>query len=509
MLNITPTKENFLKLAKKGNLLPVFTEISGDIDTPVSAYFKMALDQKFSFLLESVEGEEKIARYSFLATDPELLIRSKNKIIEILKIKNNRLSKWKSISNRSPLDVIQKIMSRYRFVETPQLPRFCGGMVGYLGYDLVRHFEKLPNKPQDDLDLPELLLVLAKNLLIFDHVNHKLIFVRCVFVEPNLSKNAKMKRYLQAVAELNKSVAKIQKPLKMNKIILSPQGKDAKSTLRSNFTKAAFKGIVLKAKKCISQGDIIQVVLSQRLEVDLNLPPIHVYRALRALNPSPYMYILNFDRLQIIGSSPELLVRCDQGIVETRPIAGTRPRGRNEKEDIALAKNLLNDPKEKAEHIMLVDLGRNDLGRVCQQGSIHLSEFMKIEKYSHVMHIVSNVRGKLRSNKTNFDVLQAAFPAGTVSGAPKVRAMEIIDELENVARGPYAGCIGYFSFSGNLDSCITIRTIVAYNGKAYIQAGAGIVADSQPQKEYQETLNKAMAQIKAIEKAHINMGDNP
>ncbi len=509
MLNITPTKENFLKLAKKGNLLPVFTEISGDIDTPVSAYFKIAHDQKFSFLLESVEGEEKIARYSFLATDPELLIRSKNKIIEILKIKNNRLSKWKKISDRSPLDVIQEIMSRYRFVETPELPRFCGGMVGYLGYDLVRHFEKLPNKPQDDLALPELLLVLAKNLLIFDHVNHKLIFVRCVFVEPNLSKNAKMKCYLQAVAELNKSVAKIQKPLKMDKIISSPQGKDAKSTLRSNFTKAAFKGIVLKAKKYISQGDIIQVVLSQRLEVDLNLPPIHVYRTLRALNPSPYMYFLNFDRLQIIGSSPELLVRCDQGIVETRPIAGTRPRGRNEKEDIALAKNLLNDPKEKAEHIMLVDLGRNDLGRVCQQGSIHLSEFMKIEKYSHVMHIVSNVHGKLKSNKTNFDVLQAAFPAGTVSGAPKVRAMEIIDELENVARGPYAGCIGYFSFSGNLDSCITIRTIVAHKGKAYVQAGAGIVADSQPQKEYQETLNKAKAQIKAIQKAHINMGDNP
>ncbi|MBI5415275.1 MAG: anthranilate synthase component I family protein, partial [Candidatus Omnitrophica bacterium] len=277
--------------------------------------------------------------------------------------------------------------------------------------------------------------------------------------------------------------------------------RDAPLKVRSSFTPARFREIVEEAKKKIQAGDIIQVVLSQRFEFDLTTEPFNIYRTLRALNPSPYMYYLQLDDVQIVGSSPELLVRCEEGVVETRPIAGTRPRGKNDREDAALAKDLLEDPKEKAEHIMLVDLGRNDLGRVCERGSVQLSEFMNVEKYSHVMHIVSNVRGKLRADRDGLDVLQAAFPAGTVSGAPKIRAMEIIEDLENLARGPYAGCIGYFSFSGNLDTCITIRTVVVKGKKAYIQAGAGIVADSVPEKEYQETVNKAKAQLKAIELA--------
>lgn len=494
-----PCQKNFLKLTKKGNLIPVYKEVMGDLDTPVSAYFKIAHKAPYSFLLESVEGEEKVARYSFLATDPQLVISSKDKKMEITYLKNGKHKKEKKTVQDTPLSTIRDIMSQYQFVSIPGLPRFCGGMVGYLGYDVVRFFEKLPDKPRDDLKLPDVLLVLSRDLVIFDHLNHKIKVVSCVHLKDKMTQNQKMSLYREAEKRIDKLVAKIHKPLTMgDKIrrklpLLKP---------RSNISESKFKENVKEAKKRIRSGEIIQTVLSQRFEIPLQTDAFHVYRTLRALNPSPYMYFLNFGDVQIVGSSPELLVRCEDGVVETRPIAGTRPRGKNEKQDQALAKDLLADPKERAEHIMLVDLGRNDLGRVCQQGSIHLSEFMKVEKYSHVMHIVSNVKGRLKSGKDAFDVLRAAFPAGTVSGAPKIRAMEIIDELENVARGPYAGCIGYFSFSGNLDSCITIRTIVVTKGKAYVQAGAGIVADSKPQKEYQETVNKAKAQILAIEMAH-------
>jgi anthranilate synthase component 1 len=373
-------------------------------------------------------------------------------------------------------------------------------MVGYMGYDVVRFFERLPNQPKNDLNLPDMLFVLAKNLIIFDHINHKMKVVSSVEIDPKASKAKKEAAYRAASAQIDKTVAEITKPFTMgsdkNPAKFSPNG------VRSNFTETEFERIVQEAKKKIKAGDIIQVVLSQRFCVKLNTEAFDLYRSLRVLNPSPYMYYLNFGDLQIVGSSPELLVRCEDGVVETRPIAGTRRRGKNEKEDASLAQDLLKDPKERAEHIMLVDLGRNDLGRVCQRGTVKVDEFMIIEKYSHVMHIVSNVKGNLKPGKDAFDVLQAAFPAGTVSGAPKIRAMEIIDELENVSRGPYAGCIGYFSFSGNLDSCITIRTIVVTNGQAYVQAGAGIVADSVPSKEYKETVNKARAQILAIEKAY-------
>ncbi len=498
-----PSQNEFLKLTKKGNLIPVYKEILGDLETPVSAYMKIAKKAKYSFLLESVEGEEKISQFSFLARNPDLILRTKEGAVEITRFQNGKAVTQKYPMKDTPLSFIREIMQQYRFVNIDGLPRFCGGMVGYLSYDVVRFFEKLPKKTVDDLKLPDTLLVLAKNLIIFDHRNHKIKVVSCVHIDSKSSQKIHAKEYKKALKDIDQLVEQLNRPLSISK---NKDGRNASKSLelsvKSNLTQREFENIVREAKKQIRAGEIIQVVLSQRFCIDLKTDPLNLYRTLRVLNPSPYMYYLNFDGLQIIGSSPELLVRCEDGVVDTRPIAGTRPRGKDEKEDDFLAKDLLNDPKEKAEHIMLVDLGRNDLGRVCRKGTVKLSEFMQVEKYSHVMHIVSNVKGKLNSGKDAFDVLSAAFPAGTVSGAPKIRAMEIIEGLESVQRGPYAGCIGYFSFSGNLDTCITIRTIVASNKKAYVQAGAGIVADSQPKKEYQETINKAKAQLHAIQLAH-------
>jgi len=499
-----PSEQEFIKLAKKGNLIPVYKEILGDLETPVSAYFKVAHKSKYSFLLESVEGEEKVARFSFLARDPELVFQSKNDTVTITHFNGKPSPKETHAIKDTPLSFIREILKKYKFVNLPQLPRFCGGLVGYMSYDIVKFFERLPSKTTDDLKLPDTLLVLAKNLIIFDHLNHKIKIVQCVYLPEKSTKPQKIKAYKHALKQIDQVMADLNSPLaaKHHKQKVAKQSKSANLKVRSNTTEAEYKRIVTEAKKKIRAGEIIQVVLSQRFEVDLKTDPFNIYRTLRAINPSPYMYFLNFNGIQIIGSSPELLVRCENRVVETRPIAGTRPRGKTDKEDDALAKDLLNDPKERAEHIMLVDLGRNDLGRISQKGSVKLSEFMSVEKYSHVMHIVSNVQGMLNKGNDDLDVLQAAFPAGTVSGAPKIRAMEIIEDLEKVTRGPYAGCIGYFSFSGNLDSCITIRTIVTTNKKAYVQAGAGIVADSNPKKEYQETVNKAKAQIMAIQLAH-------
>lgn len=496
-----PSQKEFLNLAKQGNLIPVYRETLGDLETPVSAYFKIAKKARYSFLLESVEGQEKIARFSFLAKDPELVLQTKNNAIQVTSFKDGKASQQKNEIKDTPLSMIRGILRRYKFVNIAGLPRFCGGLVGYLSYDVVRFFERLPRTTQDDLKVPDVFLILAKDLVIFDHLNHKIKVVSCVEIDPQSPPAEKMKGYKKAAGRIEQLIGELKKPLAVQEA-KTPSGKTPLLKVRSNFTKPQFEKIVREAKKQIQDGEIIQVVLSQRFEVDLKTDPFNIYRTLRALNPSPYMYYLHFDDLQVIGSSPELLVRCEDGVVETRPIAGTRPRGKDDKEDGRLARELLRDPKERAEHIMLVDLGRNDLGRVCKRGTVGVSEFMAIEKYSHVMHIVSNVRGLLAPGRDAIDVLRAAFPAGTVSGAPKIRAMEIIDCLERVDRGPYAGCIGYFSFSGNLDSCITIRTIIAAKGRAYIQAGAGIVADSNPGKEYQETVNKAKAQIKAIELAH-------
>jgi anthranilate synthase component 1 len=492
------SKDEFLKLSKRGNLIPVFKEVAGDLETPVSAYYKLAKHSAYSFLLESVEGEEKIARYSFIARDPELVFTSKGHEAHILRLVNGKHKAEKVSFNGSPLSVVRELMKDYRAVDVKGLPRFYGGMVGYLSYDCVRFFERLPDKTADDLNLPDVCLCLAKNLVVFDHRYHTIKAVSCVSLSKGDSEAVKIKKYNVAVKTIDALISDLGKPLSIPK----PKRGAKKISVSSTCTKAQFEQMVIKGKAHIKAGDIFQIVLSQRFKADISVDAFEIYRSLRVLNPSPYMFYLNFNGLQLVGASPELLVRCENGLVETRPIAGTRPRGANELEDEKLVKDLLSDPKEKAEHIMLVDLGRNDLGRVCEKGTVRLSEFMAVEKYSHVMHIVSNVQGKLRQDLDALDVLEASFPAGTVSGAPKIRAMEIIEGLETQKRGPYAGCVGFLSFSKNLDTCITIRTIVVQKGKAYVQAGAGIVADSDPGTEYTETVNKAKAQIRAIELAH-------
>ena len=393
-------------------------------------------------------------------------------------------------------------MDDFKAAEIKGLPRFSGGLVGYMGYDMVRFFENIPDKNPDDLQVPDSVFIMADSLVIFDHSTHKVKIVVNAYLVKGKGRRAE-KTYGQAIRKIEDIIKKLDAPEKKKKLSLDfardKKTKTKKYKIESNFTKKEFEALVKKAKEYIKAGDIIQVVPSQRFHTKLNCDAFDVYRALRSLNPSPYMYYLNFNGLQIVGSSPELLVRCESGIVETRPIAGTRPRGRNETEDKKLEKELLSDVKERAEHVMLVDLGRNDIGRVCRPGSVRVTDFMFIEKYSHVMHIVSNCRGTLSKDKNAFDVLRACFPAGTVSGAPKVRAMEIIDELENTKRSYYAGAVGYFSFSGNMDTCITIRTMLVKGKDAFIQSGGGIVADSIPSKEYQETVNKAKAMMKAIE----------
>lgn len=486
-----PSKKEFITLSKKGNLIPVYRDILTDFETPLSAFMKIDKGD-YAFLLESVEGGERLGRYSILGSEPSLVFSSKGNKITIAEGKASSSFTTKD----DPLEELKKILLKYKFVKVKGLPRFCGGLVGFLGYDIVRFIEDIPEKNPDELKLPDSLLMLADTLLIFDHVDHKIKIVSNVHVKGNASL-----AYDAAVGRINRIADQLKGPLPAANRRSGTGHKVSSSSFKSNFTKKEFENVVNKMKEYIRKGDIIQGVPSQRLSVKVTCAPFQVYRALRSINPSPYMYYLKLGDFLLVGSSPEIMVRCEDGHVEVRPIAGTRPRGATQREDESLAKDLLKDAKERAEHIMLVDLGRNDIGRVCEFKSVKVSELMTIEKYSHVMHIVSDVSGKLKKGKDVFDVMRATFPAGTVTGAPKVRAMEIIEELENVRRGPYAGAVGYFSFSGNLDTCITIRTIVIKGNTAYIQAGAGIVADSKPEKEYQETLNKAKALLKAIDMA--------
>jgi len=492
-----PPLKEFLKLTSKGNVIPVYKEINVDLDTPVSAFLKMK-NGPYAFLFESVEGQEKIARYSFLGSNPSLIIKSKARNIQITypDKKNYRFT-----TDTTVLDEIKRIMQDFKPVTIKGLPRFYGGLVGYMGYDIVRFFEKIPDKNPDDLKLFDSIFILTDTILIFDHVNHTLKIVSNVILpkgRQKLNNARKAKFYYHAI----KKIESVNEDF--NKLNIEKEKKDKryvhKIELTSNLKKSEFQDMVLKAKAYIKAGDIIQVVLSQRFKTKIDVEPFSIYRNLRSLNPSPYMFFLKLDNIILIGSSPEMLVRCEEGIVQARPIAGTRPRGKTEAGDKILAQELSNDIKEKAEHLMLVDLGRNDLGRVCKSGTVKVNEFMKVEKYSHVMHLVSEVSGDLNRKYDTYDVLRSCFPAGTVSGSPKIRAMEIIDELENIRRGPYAGCVGYFSFSHNMDTCITIRTIVIKDNTAYIQAGAGIVADSLPEREYFETVNKAKALIEAIVK---------
>jgi len=492
-----PSLDEFLKLSAKGNVIPVYKEINADLDTPVSAFLRIRKDD-YAFLLESVEGQEKLARYSFLGSNPALVFKSKGRNIEILH--RHKRSSQKFVTKTSPLDEIESIMRDFKAVHVKGLPRFYGGLVGFMGYDTVRFFEEIPDNNPDDLGLPDTVFMLTDTILIFDHVNHTIKIVTNVFLpKAKLSRAQKIGVYNLAIRRVDAMHVEFNQPVKEKMARVSV--KKIENKVKSNFAKPQFEKIVRKAKEYIRNGDIIQVVLSQRFGIRVNREPFEIYRSLRSLNPSPYMYFLKLKDMELVGSSPEMLVRCEEGQVTTRPIAGTRPRGKTEEEDRQLAAELFKDKKERAEHLMLVDLGRNDLGRISKTASVKVNEFMNIEKYSHVMHLVSEVKGILDNKRYSiYDVLKATFPAGTVSGSPKIRAMEIIDELENLRRGPYAGCVGYFSFSHNMDTCITIRTIVIKGNNAYIQAGAGIVADSVPEKEYFESVNKAKALIEAITK---------
>jgi len=493
---ISPSFSEFKQKLKEGNIIPVWTEIIADFDTPVSALKKIERG-KYAFLLESVEGGEKWGRFSFLGTEPSVIFRSKGSRIEILE--NGRAQTREG----NPIDSLRELLSKYKPVQTPNLPRFHGGAVGYFGYDVVRFIEKLPETGRDDLQLWDSIFMITDSVLVFDNVNNKLKIISNAYV----SRLSEAKRsYKAAVEKIETFIEKLRSPMPRyrRKAISSIEGSTAPS-FKSNFKAKDFMEAVKSTKRYIQAGDIIQSVISQRWQTDLEVLPFDLYRALRVLNPSPYMFYLKMGDHYLIGSSPEVMVRLEGDNIEIRPIAGTRPRGLTDSKDKMLEKELLSDPKERAEHIMLVDLARNDLGRVARFGTVQVDELMIVERYSHVMHIVSNVVAKLRTKKDAFDVIKATFPAGTLSGAPKVRAMEIIEEMEPSRRGAYGGAVGYFSFSGNMDTCITIRTFVIKGKNVYIQAGAGIVADSDPKKEYYETVNKVKALINAVEVARTGI----
>ncbi|MBT9148043.1 MAG: Anthranilate synthase component 1 [Syntrophomonadaceae bacterium] len=482
-----PSLELFKERSRKGNLIPVYRKVIADMETPVSIFKKVDCGQ-YSFLLESMEGGEKWARYSFIGLKPSFIFKSKGRRVELIR---NGASHLKEVDD--PLNYLKEILSTYQPVETKELPRFYGGVVGFVSYDQVRFFELLPDTVPDDMEFSDNIFILPNIVLIYDNFKQDICVVYNAYVD---SADKAESVYHQAIGEIDNVITDLKRPaLRSGR----PKAGPKKISIDANMSREAFSGIVDKAKSYIRKGDIIQAVLSQRFQCRNHIPPFTIYRALRRINPSPYLFYLRFDDEILVGSSPEVLVRVEDSRIELRPIAGTRPRGTSPTEEEALEQDLLDDPKERAEHIMLVDLGRNDVGRVAQYGSVCVNELMTIERYSHVMHIVSNIQGKLKSGKDAFDVFKACFPAGTVTGAPKIRAMEIIEELETTKRGPYAGAVGYFSFSGNMDFCITIRTLMIKGHKIYFQVGAGIVADSDAKKEYKETINKAMAMKGALE----------
>jgi anthranilate synthase component 1 len=485
---MTPDFATFERHAAKGNIVPVSKALTADLETPVSAYLKLAARHKYSFLLESVEGGEKIARYTFLGADPFLIVTAAGDRIEIRQ--KGRITKRRG----SLFEVLPELTSQFRPAGGEGLPPLTAGAVGYIGYDLVRLVEtRVPPFRKNDVKTPDAVFLFFTTLLAFDHVKHQIHAIANVMVDE--WKGKLKKGYDDACRRVAAMERALATPVRISK------RKPARGPVRlkSNVGKERYCEAVGKAKEYILAGDIFQVVLSQRLQMEPGVEPFQIYRALRMVNPSPYMFYLHLDDTVVLGSSPEMLVKVEGRRVEYRPIAGTRRRGTSEEEDQALSKDLLSDEKELAEHVMLVDLGRNDLGRVCDYGSVNVPQFEIVEYYSHVMHIVSSVLGKLRADKNSFDTLAACFPAGTVSGAPKVRAMEIIAQLEPTRRGVYSGSVMYFDFSGYLNSCIAIRTMVMRGGKAYLQVGAGIVADSQPEREWDETMNKAGALLKAVE----------
>ena len=488
-----PTLEDFREAAKLGNTIPVYRSILADMETPVSAFYKLMPDN-YAFLLESVEGGENVARYSFLGSQPSMLFHSKGHQITI-----EYLEKGETVVQEyeDPLRVLEELMQNYRPVHNEELPKFHGGAVGYMSYDMVRFVEELPNNTEDELQLPDCFFMIAETLLIFDHVNHQIKVVANAHIDGDVDG-----AYANALAKIEVLVEQLttasETHLRRNSDEHQGQYDKIISDPQSNFTKSDYEAVVRRAKEYIAAGDIIQVVPSQRFSCPVSVDSFEIYRALRMVNPSPYMYYLKLDGFEIVGASPEMMVRVEDRIVQTVPIAGTRPRGTTAEEDQELEQTLLSDPKERAEHVMLVDLGRNDLGRVCEYHTVKVTDLMIVERFSHVMHIVSHVTGRLREDLTAFDVLRACLPAGTLSGAPKIRAMEIIDELEPTRRGTYGGTVGYFSFSGSADTAITIRTAVIKDNTAYVQAGGGVVADSVPETEYYETVSKARAMLSAI-----------
>lgn len=484
VLALQPGPREYESLLRQGNLVPVSCEVVADLETPISAFLKLR-DLPNAFLLESVEGGERLARYSFLGACPRLVISYRGGGVRV----GDREQPGPLLAR------VRELLRPYRPVRSPDLPRFTGGLVGYLGYDLVRDWERLPHRPPDDLDLPTAELGLYDTVVCFDHVRRRMRLVACAFAEEGA--DAAYQAARQRIEEL---LHRLQRPLD------PPRGAPAApgGPVRSNMTHEAFLEGVLRCKRYIRAGDVFQVILSQRFSVPVQeLDPFRLYRAVRVINPSPFLFYLDFRSARLAGSSPELLVRLEDGQVWMRPIAGTRPRGRTPEEDAAWEAELRTSEKEQAEHVMLVDLARNDLGRVCNYGSVHTPELMTIERYSHVMHIVSQVEGHLQDQYDGLDLLQATFPAGTVSGAPKIRAMEIIAGLEPEPRGVYAGAVGYLSYDGSLDTCIAIRTLVMQGQTVSVQAGAGIVADSVPENEYQETVNKARALVRAVEDAEM------
>jgi anthranilate synthase component 1 len=504
----SPPLDEFLKLAAQGNLIPVTRRLLADIETPLSAYRKIRGPAE-SFLFESVEGGEHLGRYSFVGCNPRAIVRQDGSRVAVME--NGKVVESFQVADRTGshpaaeepgegavvrdgLEVVERVMKKYRPVPVPGLPRFTGGAIGFIGYEFIHDVEPVvPRPPRDELGTPVLYFLIADELLIFDRVAQTITILVNAVIDDTASP---AEAYENAVAEIDRLVSLLEQPSEHCPADVPTEVPSI--PCESNVPRATFSANVLKAKEYIRAGDIIQVVGSQRFSTPVKASAVDVYRAARSINPSPYMFLLELNGFSLVGASPEIHVRCEDRQVEIRPIAGTRRRGKTPEEDAALEAELLADPKERAEHVMLVDLARNDLGRVCDFGTVQVKDLMIIERYSHVMHIVSQVGGTLSSDRTPYDLMRATFPAGTLSGAPKIRAMQIIAELEQTARGPYGGCVGYFSFNGNLDCCITIRTALLKDGRAYVQAGGGWVNDSTPEAEYQETVNKAKAMLTAV-----------
>lgn len=502
-----PSFAEFVELAATASLVPIYRQLLGDTLTPVTAFWKIR-EGDWSFLFESVVGGERVGRYSFLGSGPFLRFEAHDRRVMLQYLPDSAGSNGTPLpaptllEHPDPLKLLEETLARYRAPALPGLPRFCGGAVGYAGYDTVRYVERLPNPPPDDRGLPDLCFAFYDRMVIFDHINKTIAVVAHAHVDHS-DLEGSYRRACQRVDDLVSRLDQGGPTLPLTDV--TPRG-ETRRAFRSNFEAPAFEAAVEKCREYIKAGDAFQIVLSQRLETETNADPFDVYRTLRVINPSPFMFHLRCGSLSLVGSSPEILVRVEGDRATIRPLAGTRRRGATESDDQQLATELLADPKERAEHIMLVDLGRNDMGRVARYGTVELSDLMVVERYSHVMHISSTVTGQLRPGTSAFDALRACLPAGTLSGAPKVRAMEIIDELEPHRRGPYGGAVGYVDFSGNMDTCIALRTMVLKDRKAYVQAGAGIVYDSVPSQEREETLNKAMGLLRALELAERQLG---